>query len=77
MVELLFSLHTKMECAFTVGFWLVLIPGINPLLNWVRKNAVSVICVRMMKVCHKKKAPRRKLFCFNFFLLIKPKPERH
>lgn len=69
MVELLFSLHTRMECAFTVGFWLVLVPVINPLLNWIRKNAVRMICVRrMMKACHKKKATRGKLFCFNFFV---------
>lgn len=68
MLELLLSLHTKTECAFTVGFWLVLVPVIISLLNWIRKNAVRMICVRrMMKACHKKKATRGKLFCFNFF----------
>lgn len=66
-MKLLLSIYTKMECAFTVGFWLVLVRGINPLLNWMRKNAVRMIYVRRtVKAHHEKKATRRKLFCFNF-----------
>lgn len=67
MVELLFPFLTKMKCAFTVRFWLVLVPGINPLLNWIRKNVVRMICVRRMMVCRKKKATRKKLFKFFYF----------
>lgn len=65
VVELLFSLHRKMECAFhcwiLAGFSTYDKSLICPFLNWIRKNAVRMIWVRRtMKAFREKKATRRK-----------------
>lgn len=65
VVELLFSLHRKMECAFhcwiLAGFSTYDKSLICLFLNWIRKNAVRMIWMRRtMKAFREKKATRRK-----------------